>query len=189
MKNICFIFIIAILAIVIILLAFSMKCQENDFEKIASPKSEMSLDYFLQVAKEHGIVYTEIYYMPFSISTTDFNVTEEALLSGPYLKVISGHFLSSYPSYIASALGGLVGQKQKNIPLNIRYICIMYSEPKKAIRFSITLSSPDTIFINGNPYESTPELIDAFLKLLPARDYEDAIKYIQKTGAAKKFVK
>lgn len=174
--------VLLILIILSMAAAFSMwyNCRPSNkgmpYSELVKPQNQLTLDAFIESSKGFGVIRTEVYYMPFSAKTMVIPF-EEDILSEGLLIVACENITVLHPQYIANALKGFSGEEQKDSSRNFRYSCVMYAG-HKAIRFSIALSSLETIVINGVPYKASPEIVDAFLKLLPTVDYEKAIKWI-----------
>lgn len=189
MKNtICVLF--GAVAILIGGIVFNLLTKESTSDVVQKPVNTLDLKQFSEVMKKQHWLQTQTFYIPFSSEVTDTLLTESDVLDVPLLKLTFIGSGSYYQNHIGDVLSKFSFIEQQSPPTykDFRYICLMKSASNKYIRFSVSKSSFETIFINGEPYEASPELIDAFLKLLPTRDYEVAIKYIQEKRAAGKSV-
>jgi len=181
---------LSVIVILIGVLAFNLLKEEYISEVVQCPQNRLDLKQFLGIIKKQEYFYSQIYYVPFSAESTG-NLTESFILNAPFLKLTIGGAVPFYHTYIGNALSDFSFSKQKDLPQynTFHYCFLVKSKSDKYIRFSIASPSFGTMFINGQPYEASPELIDAFLKLLPARDYEKAAKYIQETRMVDKSAK
>ena len=178
-KKISFILVVlAVFTTVLVYWIFSdyeLTKKEKSYAELICPQSQLSLKHFLELNEEGRICRTDIYYAPFD--TNDFIPTEKNLVVSFFLATVSKNM--HYPNYIRYALKDSIIRKKDLGGSAVQYSCIMYSLSNKAIRFSIGLFDSTTIIINGEPHEASFELIDAFFKLLPARDYELLMKEVQ----------
>jgi len=174
-------------SVCLVLIAFVFvlyKPNEEDIPETKINKMELvSLKEFLEIVEVKKTFRTKVYYITFYADASE-PYSEESLISepsGPFLKVCAGEFPSVlYASHLAKTFNNFTMQKKYALPFDFRYCCIAYTGVDKCIRFSIARSSFDTIWINGQPYAASPEIIDALLKLLPVIDYEEAKKFIEK---------
>ena len=183
--------VIGLIVIVIIAIGFSWTRKKNVSEMAFKPENELGLKQFLDNIEQQQMFHAQIYHLPFSTKSDDGNTPEGLLVEMALKKNTIDCYSGFFPAYIGDSLNNFSPIKQRSLPAyyHFRYCCMMKSLSNKYIRFSIALPCIDTIFINGQPYEASPEIVDAFLKLLPAVDYEEAVKYIQEIRTDEKAVK
>jgi hypothetical protein len=141
--------------------------------------SQLSMEQFLKIVKNGEPIDMQIFYVPFS-SDASGALTEEHVFQGYLLNLIVKSHGRAYHPYFESFLHKISIPKE-DIPSynDFRYCCLIKSKSNKYIRFSISRPNLNILFVNGRPYEASFEIVEAFLKLLPAIDYEQAIKYTQ----------
>jgi len=179
---------LGIAAILIGVVVYSLLTKEYFSEVVQKPRNTLDLKQFSEIMKKKHWLQTEIFYIPFSTEVTDTLLTEGHILHIPSVKLTFMGSRICFQRHIGDVLSNSSFSEQQSPPQykDFRYCCLMESASNKYIRFSISKTNFETIFINGEPYEASPELIDAFLKLLPVREYEKAAKYIQEKRAAGK---
>jgi hypothetical protein len=154
--------------------------KKESYSVYTDSQKQLSLEGLLEILKKQESIDIHIYYIPFS-SDGEEPTTEGHVFEVPFLKLTVENIVPFYHDYFEGFLHNIstATVKQNLPPYNdFRYCCLIKSKSNRYIRFSISKKSRDAIFINGQPYEVPFEVIDAFLKLLPARDYELAIKEI-----------
>jgi hypothetical protein len=139
--------------------------------------NQLSMEEFLEIVKNREPIDMQIFYVPFSSDASGV-LTEEHVFQGYLLNLIVKGHRRAYHPYFESFLHKL-SIPEEDIPSDndFRYCCLIKSKSNKYIRFSISRPNLNILFVNGHPYEASLEIVEAFLKLLPAIDYEQAIKY------------
>jgi len=155
--------------------------KRKGFNTFKNPQNQISLETLLEILKKQEPIAIQIYYIPFSIKP-EGPISEGHIFEVPFLKLTVENIVPFYHDYLENFLHNIsTASVKQDLPLfnDFRYCCLVKSKSNKYIRFSISKNSRDAIYINGQPYEVSFDVVDGFLMLLPARDYELAIKEVK----------